>query len=159
MLTKPIDLLFVKSKQQEHSKELEMELKQVAPTDLGDRSAQTIYDLGIALYEEGRFKEAILCFKRVSTMAPLDSKVWKALACAHQKENNPSEALFSWMIAAFCDPADPMAPFYAAHCHKELGQISDALAALEEARLRAKQEDLIIQISLIEKAWQSTYEN
>ncbi len=124
---------------------------------LPEIDAEAFYAHGYALYRSGQAKEAADTFRILCMRRPLDSRFWFALGASLQESDDWKRALHAWAMAALLDPKDPYPHFHAAQCSRSLNQLSDARAALNEAKQRISDDDhpLASPIETLANCWNS----
>jgi len=105
-------------------------------------------------YEKGHYKEASSGFARLIMINGLEKKYWTGLAASEQQAKNYQNALPAWAMAAILDPENPTPHFHAAECLISQNEIKEAMLALEEAKRRSPEKELLDKINALKEIWQ-----
>jgi type III secretion system low calcium response chaperone LcrH/SycD len=114
------------------------------------------YAQGFALYEAGRFEEAAQYFSVLCTNYPIEKRFWFGLSASLQEQREWNRALLAWAMVVVLDSNDPYPHFHAAECAFSLGQMDDALRALESVKkiiALNPAHSLHAPVELFEKQW------
>jgi tetratricopeptide (TPR) repeat protein len=91
-------------------------------------------DWGIGLLLQGDTRGAEKAFRAVAEAAPSRVDGWRNLARVALEEGNPSLALEMMQKAEEVKPGDPQNAYFFSLAREKLGQLDEAVAALERAR-------------------------
>lgn len=86
----------------------------------------TVYNLGLACYEQERFSEAAASYAQAATLAPEDPDIWYNLGLALKAQENLEEAAVCYQSAIELAPDD-------VDSHYNLGIVMNELHRFEEA--------------------------
>ena len=100
---------------------------------LTDEELESMYALGFAQFQAGRYEEAERIFAFVCMMEHREAKYWTALGAARFSLGGYEAAILAYASASAADPDDPVPPLRAADCLMKLGQGEQAVKALEAA--------------------------
>jgi type III secretion system low calcium response chaperone LcrH/SycD len=140
------------------AKTLEKNLEQISALVEGFSSKPSaaedkLYLLAFCYYEKGHYREAAESFSKLVIVNPYEKNYWCGLGASQQLAKNYQEALSAWCFAALLDQKNPYPHFHAAECLISQGEIKEALLALEEAKKRFPEEDLLLKIETLKIIW------
>lgn len=109
----------------------DLSLQEIANVD--DAVMDILYQGAKRLYDQENFADAAAAFRFLTGLNPKKYLFWQGLAHAefHQKRYKEALEAFSLLLAA--DPRDPIAHIATSSCHEELGNILQAVDAINEA--------------------------
>lgn len=97
---------------------------------LDSQEQETLYAAAFGLYEQGDYEKAAGFFTHLIFQTPFERRFWKGLAATRQMQKEYKAALHAWGILCFLIPEDPLPHFHAAECLLSMGEVSEALKAL-----------------------------
>lgn len=92
---------------------------------------ETFYSAAFAIFQRGEVRKAGDAFFFLSVVKSEDHRFWYGLALCEQLQGKFDKALDAHAMAILTDVEDPYPHFHSALCYRELGQMQEALAALE----------------------------
>lgn len=98
-----------------------------------EKDVEVLYNLGYTEYQQQKYAEAAITFSFLCQVEHRDARFWMGLGGAWQMLQNYPGAAAAYSMAADCDPPDPKAPLHGAECLLALGQVEEALDALDQA--------------------------
>ena len=99
------------------------------------QSIELLYNGAKAIFEEGRFEEATLCFIFLSWFDSRQFDFWMALGhCQFHTDNYPA-AIRSYGVASYCLPTESWPFVYSASCFEAMGDVEQASIYLKEGLL------------------------
>lgn len=107
---------------------------------------EKIYQIGKNSFEEGHFTDAANVFSLLVSLDPGYSVGWTALGIILHSESRYKESLAAFHYASQIDPQNPISYLYAARCHKQLGQLTQARDALKQALQHASAKPQYVQL-------------
>ncbi|MGM0440639.1 MAG: SycD/LcrH family type III secretion system chaperone [Chlamydiota bacterium] len=130
----------------------------IDPDKLPPHAQESLYSIAYHCYQNHKIKDALVIFRFLTLLEPLEKKYWMGLAASRQVNKEYQSALSAYIFTALLDDKDPLPVFYAAECHKVLGQDDNALEALEESEKCARKNKehyaiLLSRMSLLKKVW------
>jgi len=127
---------------------------------LSRETLEALYYVAHANYKQGKYEDAAGIFRYLTVEDTRTRKHWMGLGSSLQMLKQYQKAIEAYEIAAAIDPGDPRVHMHAADCLFGLGNVKDALFALDCAvralKLGEKDEankNLLAHIALIRKAW------
>ena len=123
---------------------------------LSEEEVERFYSFGFAQYGIGNWAEAADVFRVLCTRRPLEARFWFALGATLQESGSYDEALHSWAMAALLKTEDPYPHFHAAECCFSLHSTDDGAKALNESKMRIKNDPghpLNERIALLKQQW------
>ena len=122
--------------------------------DMSQDTIEAFYAFGHALYEGGKYENAMHFFRFLTLVDSQNRKHWMGLGAAYQMLKEYERALQCYGFAALQNEKDPKAHFHAAECFFSLNQAENGAEALNSARLVAlkqpkKFNDLLTRIAIM----------
>ena len=134
--------------------------------ELSKDSIEALYFTAYGCYNQGKIDDATGYFRLLTQADTRTKKHWMGLAACFQLKKEYKQAIEAYEIAVALEPTDPYVHFHAANCYYSLGNIEDALFALECAKRAIKSQpatdslkNLSRHIALIYKTWKSKNNN
>lgn len=122
-----------------------------------DELANALYSYGYRFYENGKYNEAISCFRMLTQIDGQTPDGWTGLAASYQMLKNHGEALIAYSMAVLLDPDNPTLLFHAANCCFAEGKTVEGLKALEIAKGVAEDKPehaaFLAQVGILEDIW------
>lgn len=109
----------------------ELSLQEIANVD--DAVMDILYQGAKRLFDQENFADAAAAFRFLTSLNPKKYLFWQALAHAEFRQKHYQEALKVFSLLLVADPRDPISYIATSSCHEELGNIPQAIDALNEA--------------------------
>lgn len=120
-------------------------------------SLPAIYAIAHELYKNGKFEDAMHCFRFLTLNDSFERKYWMGLAAAYQMLKCYPEAIECYSAAALQDFTDPYVHCHAADCFFYMGNLPKAREALNSAIITAQDQEihsaLIPRLKLLKDVW------
>ncbi len=130
--------------------------------ELSKESIEALYFMAYGCYNQGKLEDAANYFRFLTRLDTRTKKHWMGLAASLQMQKQFQKAIQAYEIAAALEPTDPYVHFHAANCLHDLGNVKDALFALECSKRAIKTQsatdslkNLSRHINLVYKTWKS----
>lgn len=118
-----------------------MEISTKSHFTLNDAQLESLYSFGYQRFKSGRYGEALSFFQVLHEVEPLSFRYAFAMAaCYHQLQDYPN-ALVYYQLAGEYEPTNPEPYFHLYDCLLQLNNLASAYLALNEAILRASDQD------------------
>ena len=102
--------------------------------DVSDDTIEHIYAVGYNFFQSGKIEQAAKVFQLLSMFDHYQARFFIGLGAARQELGEYLQAIDAYSYAALMDINDPRPPFYAAKCHVELDQLSEAESGFYSAK-------------------------
>jgi tetratricopeptide (TPR) repeat protein len=97
------------------------------------QSCMIFYEIGLKLYEEQRFEEAISVFAFLSILESYCQEIWVALGLCHQQLEEWLFAVNAYSMANLIKPEDPLPYLHSAQCFLACNEVENAKGSLKLA--------------------------
>ncbi|BDV01937.1 hypothetical protein TDMWS_20220 [Thermodesulfomicrobium sp. WS] len=99
-----------------------------------DEQMEAIYSVAYNLYQAGKYGDAVQVFSWLGMFNPFVSKYWLGLGASLQMAKDFEKALNAYAVASVTSsPKDPVPHLHAAECYLGMGNIGEAMKALQMA--------------------------
>jgi tetratricopeptide (TPR) repeat protein len=120
-----------------HHGQAEHEAREILMQQVDDEGALSV--LGLALFEQQKFDEALICFKRLTASVPTRPLHWRNLGATLRALERYEDAFLCYAQAAACGAADARFFYEAALLEVDRHQPASAITLLLQARRLAPQ--------------------
>lgn len=126
---------------------------------LSEEVVESLYGEGYLYYESGKYAEAEMVFRVLTSLRLKRYTFWKGLGAALQMQKKYTQAIEAYGLAALYDEKqeDPYPHFHGGECLHSIGDLERAILAMRSARVIAKKNAryvrLISQIELLHETW------
>lgn len=134
--------------------------QQESVKQLSRDTLEALYYVAHTNYKQGKYEDSAAIFRYLTLEDTRTRKHWMGLGSSFQMLKKYQKAIEAFEIAVALEPGDPLVHMQAADCLFGLGNVKDALFALECAERAVKLGDfnedgknLLAHIALIRKAW------
>jgi type III secretion system low calcium response chaperone LcrH/SycD len=90
------------------------------------------YAKGFALYNLGKYKEAIAVFKYLISLDPSKAKYFLGLGACYFMQKRYDLAMYPYILASQLDRVTPIPMYYLAECFMKLGEKGEALVVYDQ---------------------------
>lgn len=100
---------------------------------VSNQTMDKLYQAARSLYQKAYYEDARDAFLFLTNITPQNHAFWLGLANCLYCLKRYEEALQAYACASSANPGDPASYFYTSRCYKELGEIDNAIEALDFA--------------------------
>jgi tetratricopeptide (TPR) repeat protein len=117
--------------QESFSQKLERGMSLQALANMSDATLSKMYRAAKRLYDMKLFEESAAAFVYLTNLNPEPHALWKGLGNAEYCLKHYEDALNALEAAVEADPADPTCFMIMSRCHLQLGNIQEAINAID----------------------------
>ncbi len=107
---------------------------------ISENAIESLYQAAKYFYEQQLYEEASIAFTILSLLKPIQAIFWMGLGNSEYFLGRYKQAIMAYAIASQSDAQNPHYHIFTAHCHKALGNKSEALISLKLAELAPNDE-------------------